>query len=181
VPPRDWRAPPQAAPCGSAGDDDQSSGQSEDSAPSGTFVSARWVTPFQTPGSAPGVFVFSAQRRSLGQLPQRMGGRAGGRSLRAPFEWSRQSFTTPATGVHNAFTILCHIECGMRQRGGDGGMKGMSGEEPKVHGRQGTNPLAVVRRHDSPQGLGRAMVAGLVFGLLMALWVLLWIPSVSIP
>jgi hypothetical protein len=25
-------------------------------------------------------------------------------------------FTTPATGVHNSFTTLCHIGCGVREK-----------------------------------------------------------------
>jgi hypothetical protein len=60
-------------------------------------------------------------------------------------------------------------------------MKGMPGEEPKVARRQGTNQVAVVESHDRPQELVRAVAAALVFGLLTAFWVLLWIPSVSIP
>jgi hypothetical protein len=41
--------------------------------------------------------------------------------------------------------------------------------------------VAVTRRASALEELRRAVAVGMVFGLLMALWVMLWIPSAPAP
>ncbi len=57
----------------------------------------------------------------------------------------------------------------------------MVGTELKGTGGPRVGEMAITGRTSSLNGLRRAVVAAESFGLLMALWVMLWIPSAPAP
>lgn len=60
-------------------------------------------------------------------------------------------------------------------------MMGMPGKELKGTRGASAREMAITGRRSGLDGLRRAGVAAVAFGLLMALWVMLWIPSAPAP
>jgi hypothetical protein len=58
---------------------------------------------------------------------------------------------------------------------------GMCGQELTGTGSPDGGQMVITDRHTGLDGLCRAVVAAVAFGLLMALWVVLWIPSAPVP
>ena len=54
------------------------------------------------------------------------------------------------------------------------------GEELRVTAKTPTGDVAISRRHPRRDRLARALVVVAVYGLLMALWSLLWVPPVPL-
>ena len=58
---------------------------------------------------------------------------------------------------------------------------GMPGKELRETRGLGVREMAITGHTSGLEGLRRAVVAAVAFGLLMALWVMLWIPSAPSP